>query len=39
VLLRVAKDKAKPTPETLLDVRGLVALGERGDTTVDNLSM
>ncbi|MDB5586279.1 MAG: heme transporter ATP-binding protein [Devosia sp.] len=39
VLLRVAKNEAKPTGELLLDVKGLTALGERGETAVDNLSL
>lgn len=39
VLLRVAKAPARPKPETLLEVSGLTALGERGETAVDNLSL
>jgi simple sugar transport system ATP-binding protein len=39
VLLRVNKGEAKPTQEVLLSVSGLTALGERGETAVDNLSL
>ena len=39
VLLRVAKGEARPTEEALLSVSGLTALGERGETAVDNLSL
>jgi general nucleoside transport system ATP-binding protein len=39
VLLRVAKSEAKPTTEALLNVVGLTALGERGETAVDDLSL
>ncbi len=39
VLLRVAKGEAKPTGETLLNVVGLTARGERGETAVDDLSL
>ncbi|HLW93324.1 MAG TPA: ABC transporter ATP-binding protein [Roseiarcus sp.] len=38
VLLRVEKSKARPTEETLLKVDGLVALGDRGETSVSDLS-
>jgi simple sugar transport system ATP-binding protein len=39
VLLRVAKGEARPTTETLLNVSGLTARGERGETAVDDLSL
>jgi simple sugar transport system ATP-binding protein len=39
VLLRVAKDKAKPGAEKLLSVRNLRALGERGEDAVSELSL
>ncbi len=39
VLLRVAKEKAKPGTTPVLDVQGLSALGDRGETAVDNVSM
>jgi ABC-type uncharacterized transport system ATPase subunit len=39
VLLRVAKGEAKPTSETLLNVVGLTARGERGETAVDDLTL
>ena len=39
VLLRVSKAKARPSEEQLLKVDGLTALGDRGETAVDNLSL
>src|SRR5260370_23480688 len=39
VLLRVARGEAKPTNETLLNVVGLTARGERGETAVDDLTL
>jgi len=39
VLLRVAKGEARSTTETLLNVSGLTARGERGETAVDDLSL
>ena len=39
VLLRVAKGEARPTPEPLLTVEGLVVAGDRGETAVDDLSL
>ncbi len=39
VLLRVAKSEAKPATEMLLNVVGLTARGERGETAVDDLSL
>lgn len=39
VLLRVAKSPAQPTTESLLRVRGLTALGERGEIAIDSLSL
>ncbi len=38
VLLRVAKGKANPTDEVLLGVRGLTALGERGEIAVHDMT-
>lgn len=38
VLLRVSKKPAEATDEVLLDVKGLTALGERGEVAVDDLS-
>jgi len=39
VLLRVSKAKAHPSEEKLLQVEGLTAIGDRGETAVDNLSI
>jgi simple sugar transport system ATP-binding protein len=39
VLLRVSKAKARPSEETLLEVNALTALGDRGETAVDDLSL
>jgi general nucleoside transport system ATP-binding protein len=38
VLLRVDKSKARPSADKLLQVDGLTALGDRGDTAVRDLS-
>ncbi|HEV3045175.1 MAG TPA: ABC transporter ATP-binding protein [Roseiarcus sp.] len=38
VLLRVEKTKARPTEEKVLKVDGLTALGDRGDTAVNDLT-
>lgn len=38
VLLRVSKKPATASDEVLLDVKGLTALGERGEVAVDDLS-
>jgi general nucleoside transport system ATP-binding protein len=38
VLLRVVKGKAHPSPDVLLEVDGLTALGDRGETAVDAIS-
>lgn len=39
VLLRVAKEKATPGAVPVLELRALTALGERGETAVDGISM
>ena len=39
VLLRVAKTEARPGARALLEVEGLTALGDRGETAVDSLSL
>ena len=39
VLLRVVRTKANPSPEILLKVDGLTALGDRGETAVGDLSL
>jgi simple sugar transport system ATP-binding protein len=39
VLLRVAKQRATPSPEPLLEIDGLSARGERGEPAVDNVSI
>ena len=39
VLLRVAKGEARPTPEPLLTVEGLMVAGDRGETAIDDLSL
>jgi ABC-type uncharacterized transport system ATPase subunit len=38
VLLRVDKSKARPSTDKLLQVDALTALGDRGDTAVNDLS-
>jgi general nucleoside transport system ATP-binding protein len=38
VLLRVDKSKARPSSERLLEVDGLTALGDRGETAVNDVS-
>lgn len=39
VLLRVAKDEAKPGGRTMLDIKNLTARGERGENAVNRLSL
>lgn len=39
VLLRVAKSESHPSEESLLKVRDLTALGERGEVAIDKLSL
>ena len=39
VLLRVAKTEAHPGARSVLEVEGLTALGDRGETAVDGLSL
>ena len=39
VLLRVAKDEAKPGGRTMLNITNLTALGERGENAVNKLSL
>lgn len=39
VLLRVVKKPATPSSETLLSIEHLTALGDRGETAVDDLSL
>ena len=39
VLLRVAKTQARPDEKPTLEVKGLTALGDRGETAVDDLSL
>jgi simple sugar transport system ATP-binding protein len=38
VLLRVDKSKAQPSPNRLLQVDGLTALGDRGETAISDIS-
>ena len=39
VLLRVAKAQARPDEKPTLGIKGLTALGDRGETAVDDLSL